>query len=299
MNRRIEDTFNARRSHSCRDCALSSSGATRIFDPDRNNFAPRVGIAYSPNPPSRDRLTVVRAGYGLFYDQILGAVVSQSRNVFPSFLTVNFGGLNASFDEFPLTFFNPARTVVVTGQGLVPLVAPGTVNRMNPAFPLSQLLQIVNSSFPSALGITLPTRRLETPMAHHYNVTLEQQLSRNMTFSLAYVGTSGRHLLRFTTPNLGPASTLVPTSFGVFPEQFNIPDVLGRVRSPPRPVSGVGAINRFEATASSRYDSLQLQFRGRTRSRAVTSWRIHSRGRLMTCRTYSTLPARSCYPRTA
>lgn len=37
---------------------------TRLFDTDRNNFAPRIGIAYRPFGNS----TVIRTGYGVFYD---------------------------------------------------------------------------------------------------------------------------------------------------------------------------------------------------------------------------------------
>src|SRR5262249_32392293 len=114
-------------------------------------------------------------------------------------------------------------------------------------------------------GATLASRHLETPLAHHYSFILEQQLGRNMAVSVAYVGTSGGHLLRFTSPNLGPGLTLVPVAFDVFQEAFPIPEVIGRVRSPSRAVGGVGTIDRFETTARSRYDSFQVQVRGRWR----------------------------------
>ena len=57
----------------------------------------------------------------------------------------------------------------------------------------------------------------------------------------------------------------MPGAFTVFQELLPVPEALGRVLPPARPVSGVGAINRFETTATSRYDSLQLQVRGRFR----------------------------------
>jgi hypothetical protein len=179
---------------------------------------------------------------------------------------LNFGGLNASSNQTILTFFNPGRTVVSNLNGqFVPIARPGTLNEINPELSLSRLFELINRSFPSALGATLPTRHLEMPMAHHYNITIEQQLAKNAVLSVAYVGTIGHHLLRFTTPNLGPASTLVPGAFTVFQELLPVPEALGRVLPPARPVSGVGAINRFETTATSRYDSLQLQVRGRFR----------------------------------
>src|SRR5262249_8686948 len=44
---------------------------------------------------------------------------------------------------------------------------------------------------------------------------------------------------------------------------FSFPTYIGRVQRPARSAAGVGVVNRFETTASSRYDSLQLQLRGR------------------------------------
>jgi hypothetical protein len=265
LNRRIEDTFNSPALDLAPGLRGFIEGRTRIFDPDRNNLAPRVGVAYLLNPPDRGRATVIRAGYGIFFDQILGAVVSQSRNVYPTFLTLNFGGLNASQTARPLTFFNPGRTGVVTQTGLVTLTQPGTLNQLNQALTLGTVLPLITRSFPAALGATLPARRIETPTAQHYALTVERQFGMNLAVSVAYVGTRARHLLRFTTPNLGPGSTLVPTAFNVLQEQFNVPRIVGLVRGLRRPVSGLGAVNRFESTASSSYHGLQLQVRGRLR----------------------------------
>jgi len=240
-------------------------GRTSIYDPDRNNFAPRVGAAYLANR-SGNHLTVLRGGFGVFFDQILGAVVSQSRNVYPTFLPLNFGGLNASTGEVPLNFFNPGRTIVTTSTGqFVTLSQPGTLNRLNPLLTLDRVFTIINGSFPDALGATLPTRELQMPRALHYDLVLEQQLGRNLVLSAAYVGTQGRHLLRFTTPNLGPSSTVVPTTFGVFQDQFPNPAIRGRVFPLVRPVDGLGSISQFETTARSSYNSLQISARGRLR----------------------------------
>jgi Carboxypeptidase regulatory-like domain/TonB-dependent Receptor Plug Domain len=264
LNRRIENTFDDPNFALAPGLAQFLEGRTEIYDPDRNNLAPRIGLAYSPKWFGREHLTVIRGGYGLFYDQILGAVVSQSRNVFPTFLTLNFGGLNAGANETTLSFFNPGRTIVTNSAGVtLPLAVPNTLNQINPDLPLSRLFELVNRSFPSALSATLPSRQLLTPMAHHYDFVIEQQLGMNAVVSVGYVGTLGRNLLRFTTPNLGPASTLAPTSFAIFQEEFDVPQVRGRVRPPSRLVAGVGGVNRFETTASSRYDSLQIQLRAR------------------------------------
>ena len=86
-DQKIESTFQAALAPQVAGFGDFIAGRSKIFDPDRNNFAPRFSIAYSPSPS-----TVIRGGYGIYYDQIIGAVVSQSRNVYPTFTTVNFGG---------------------------------------------------------------------------------------------------------------------------------------------------------------------------------------------------------------
>ncbi|MGH9943674.1 MAG: carboxypeptidase regulatory-like domain-containing protein, partial [Pyrinomonadaceae bacterium] len=265
VNNRIENTFADPALNLLPGLRQFIDGRTRIFDPDRNNFAPRVAFASSPDFFGRDRTTVIRAGYGVFYDQILGAVASQSRNVFPTFLTLNSGGLVRGDRDVGFDFLNLTNAVIdITDDGrFVFVTQAGSINRLNPAVPLSFLIERIQGNFPSALGATLPSRQLETPTAQHYALTLEQQLGASAVVSAAYVGTRGRHLLRFTTPNLGPGSILVPTRFRTFfDEAVTVPQFLGRNNSPARPVSGIGSVNIFETTANSRYDALQLQVRG-------------------------------------
>jgi hypothetical protein len=284
VNNLIENTFSAALPTVVRGLSNFIDGRSQIFEPDRNNFAPRVGFAYSPDLFGRDHTTVIRAGYGLFYDQILGAVVSQSRNVFPTFTTINFGGGccdvtgNDPFSDQGFNIFNPLQTFL----GNVPIIQPGTLNTLNPALPQNTLINAVFSSFPSngtgrPFGATLPQRQLETPMAHHYSVTFEQQLSASMVVSAAYVGTLGRNLLRFTSPNLGQNFLVVPVTFTPNGSSFGGGTFSGITLDPGslspsatltsgRPVNTIGPVNIFETSAESRYDALQLQLRGRFRS---------------------------------
>jgi len=291
VNSRIESTFN--------DPALSLApglrqfigGRTRIFDPDRNNFAPRLGLAYSPDWFGRERTSVIRAGYGIFYDQILGAVVSQSRNVYPTFLTIDLAGgfANLRFvpgnsrfgdscqlaNRCPYDLINPQLATIFGTR----LVLPGTLNTLNPAVTFAQIAGIVNlvggGPVPalSGFGVTLPARQLDMPMAQHYSATWDQQLGRNFVLSLSYVGTQGSKLLRFTTPNLGRHALLTPLAFSTLlsaePMFFGLALPPGaRISSSGnitggRPQSTVGAVTQFETTARSRYNALQAQARGR------------------------------------
>jgi hypothetical protein len=277
--RRIEDSFDAPELSEAPGLRDFLGGRRRIFDPDRSNFAPRVGVAYAPNIFGADRLTVFRAGYGIFYDQILGAVVSQSRNVFPNFLTVNFSGGLSNFsrgqdngaDLGRLQLLNPSNPELG-------LVQRGTLNRLNPQLNIRQVIFAINrlvtgedTPTSSIFGATLPARTLNLPRAEHYTFSVEQQLSRDMVLSVAYVGTRGRNLLRFSTPNLGLNSILIPLDFRVSqtddPQDGVQPLVFGLSLAPEggRPNPNAGFISRFETTAGSRYDSMQLQLRGRLR----------------------------------
>jgi hypothetical protein len=274
----IEKTFN---SPALNNPAISGvkqflAGRTKIFDPDRNNFAPRFSLAYAANVFGADKPTVLRVGYGLYYDQALGAVVSQSRNVMPNFLTVNTGGFSPDFVNGSsiglISFFNPARGGACFGrdsQGRCtdfrPLVQPGTLNTRNSNLTFEQVLSIfvgAGSVFPNPATATLPSRVFEMPHAHHYSISVEQQIARDWVFNIAYVGTQGRDLLRTTTPNLGPNNIVIPLAVGLIDL---LPAFVG-VTLPPkgaRPTSGLGAITIYETKSISYYDALQLQLSGR------------------------------------
>ncbi|HEY0546121.1 MAG TPA: carboxypeptidase regulatory-like domain-containing protein [Pyrinomonadaceae bacterium] len=267
VNKRIESAFDAP-ALALLPGLRALQNRNQIFEPDRNNFAPRVGFAWSPNIYGRDHESVIRAGYGLYYDQILGAVVSQSRNVFPNFLTVNFaGGFGATGGQFDL--FNPSNALINIGTPMTPNFVPLVIglNGFNPQVPLSTFVNVVNSIFPGGFGATLPNRTLKTPMAHQFNVTYEQQLSRNFVASVSYVGTRGRNLLRTTTPNFGANAFLLPLAFSV---AGNVPAFGGFAFAPGsttsfngRPVPSAGAVNIYSTSASSRYNALQVELRGR------------------------------------
>ena len=243
------------------------NGRTKIYDPDRNNLAPRLGFALA----SASGRTVVRGGYGIYYDQIIGSVVSQSRNVFPTFITANTGGgdlaCNATFELLnPIT--GPFNPIDCSRSGRI--VAPGTLNTVNPAFTLLNLLRGLYF-FPAengtSFGTTLPTRKLNTPMSHQFSFGVEQRLFGDTFLSAAYVGSTGRDLLRFTTPNLGANYLTVVQD--IFLDEFGNPRISGTTfdafsnNNLERPNKNIGPVNQFETTGRSRYDSFQIAVRGR------------------------------------
>ncbi|HEY0099409.1 MAG TPA: carboxypeptidase-like regulatory domain-containing protein [Pyrinomonadaceae bacterium] len=259
-----------------------------IFLPDRNNFAPRLGLAYSFG---REDANIIRVGGGIFYDQVPGVVVSQSRNVVPTFITFNTAGIFESqqiapgrFRSIGLGILLPSTLPIGCGNsGRIPVNTPGTLNTINSQVSVECLLDTYLLSnngifgFQPVLQTVLPAAELQMPMAYHYTASFERELGAAETvISVAYVGTQGRHLLRQTTPNLGdnaiialPAVILTDDRprFAGFVAQPVQRDAFGELQN--RTSRSGGTLRIYEASANSRYDALQLQLRGRFLPRAL------------------------------
>lgn len=228
------------------------AGRKKIYNGDGNNFAPRVGVAWDIFGTGH---TSLRGGYGIFYDPILGNVVSQSRNVFPAFVPINFG---AGITAPDLLSGNPAF-ITFGAKGQVRLVKPGTINTigigdLNQIAPsLGQLLGVKGFG----LGFTLPESNFRTPYVHQYSVSFEQALFDRYVVSMSYVGTTGRKLIRFRTPNGGantPVGIQVIGGRGAIFPLFGI-DPKSNVRV--RPETRLGPFTVFEGSAESQYHALQ------------------------------------------
>jgi hypothetical protein len=243
------------------------AGRTKIYDLDKNNIAPHVAFAWDPFGNGK---TSIRGGYGIYYDQILGSVISQSRNVFPRFLTVNLGGFNqfANIND-PATFLSPHPFIPV--NPLNAFGASGRLNRFAGGDPVvTQLAAAFLTNLASGPGFILPSKSLETPYAQHWGLTLEHQFGKDFLMSAAYVGTRGVHLLRFATPNLGPNAIPVVSDVSINNPIRNFPNltfpVLSGISLPPniegrqlRPFPLLGSITSIESDSDSTYHSLQLQ----------------------------------------
>ncbi len=282
VDRRIESTFDSQplkdfiafernfmRQNFNRDVSgleVYLGGRKKIFEQDNNNLAPHIAFAWDPFGKGR---TSIRAGYGIYYDQIPGFVISQSSGVFPSFLNLNFaGGVRDTGPNAPLLqnlrLSNPAS-----------IAAPGTLNifdsQSNPDPFLFILQQELATAFASAPSFVLPAADLVTPYAQHWGLTIEQAFGNDFLASVAYVGTKGTHLLRTSTPNLGPNSIPIVDSIQVRNDcnSENIttcfPIFQGIVVPPnfSRPFPLLGSITIFDSDASSTYHSLQLQLHKR------------------------------------
>jgi Carboxypeptidase regulatory-like domain/TonB dependent receptor-like, beta-barrel len=150
---------------------VGTSGVPRGgFRPDKNNFAPRVGFAWTLGAEQK---TVVRAGYGVYYDQSSlapGEALYFNSPFFDNNIFFSLPGL-------PLTLSNP-----------FPAFFP---------FPLPD----------SALAIQ---RDLRTAYMQHWNLNVQQELPGKGVLEIAYVGSKGTKLLNARDINQPQPSVLPP-----------------------------------------------------------------------------------------
>jgi len=191
-----------------------------IVAADKNNFSPRVGIAYSPGfetgigkmlfgGPGK---SVIRAGYGLYYDQVLVGIFEQAAFTVPAF-SPNFS--NTSTLSSVVTFSNPNAGV-----------PPGTFGNR---------------------GLVAISPDFETPETQVWSLGIQREIFKRAVVDISYVGSKGDKLVRRRNVNFVTPSQLVP------------PAVLANAAAF-RPFVGYSTITYQETAAKSRYHGLLSSF---------------------------------------
>ncbi|MFN2453357.1 MAG: TonB-dependent receptor domain-containing protein [Pyrinomonadaceae bacterium] len=199
-----------------------------LVDPDRNNFGPRLGFAYTPTPR-----TVIRGGYGLSYvhfnrlggenllalngPQVVGATVSQS---LPSATNPICTGNNF------LGCFRPTQAGYPTG-----LVDPATFT-------------------PLTARINYTPRDTRTTYVQSYHVSIQRELVRNLLLDVAYVGNVTRNLIILGDFNQARPNNATDPAAGT-PLQAR------------RPIPGFSFIQSSFAGGRANYNALQIKLERR------------------------------------
>jgi outer membrane receptor protein involved in Fe transport len=208
-------------------------GQGRLYQPDYNNVAPRVSVAWDVTGHQR---TVVRAGFGIFYD-------AYSQDMFEGHLPFN-------------SFYDP-------GPAYNGLSGPPITFRSAFGGVLDQNLPVYGgtSPLPDAFGVD---QHLRTPYLENYNLNLQQQLGRKMTLQVGYVGSQGHKLLRFRDINQPTQAEITAADCAGQPLPApgqSCPGGLIQDGTVPRHLTGASLfpyyINFMETSSNSIYNSLQ------------------------------------------
>lgn len=168
----------------CDDDGTSRSGYTD----DTNNFAPRLGFAYTLTGDGR---TVIRGGYG----------ISHASNILNT-LQEGLVGVPWGFREDVL------NTGAANRPSTVKLATPfATFPGGNP-FPFRA--DPANLRYPASTNYTAAAPALRQGYYHQYNLTLQRQFGTGTVVELAYVGNRGIGLpasVNINQPVLSPTGT--------------------------------------------------------------------------------------------
>ena len=163
----------------------------QLYEPDRNNFAPRVGFAFTPY--RSDNKLVFRGGIGMGYDRQFFNLFTNAR-FNPPFAAGGIGlccdaggGILYSFSDpnDPLTY--PPNPALQSGIDPVTggLLAPNPVPLPGGFVRNDQYIEVNGS--PKHMPVTY---------VYNYSIEMEYQILSKMFLSLAYQGSTGHKLIR-------------------------------------------------------------------------------------------------------
>jgi hypothetical protein len=163
--------------------------------PDTHNFGPRLGFAYTPHWGQRffgHDATVIRGGYGIFYDGLFTNIVDNTAAGSPNATGASILG----------------QSIASRGQG----------NAM------ARLASITATPDSTATIDTMPSH-LKNPMTQQWNLDVQRELPGKTILTVAYVGTRGQRL--FVNQDLNPGIGY-DQNFNVILSNPNFGEVLDR-----------------------------------------------------------------------
>ncbi len=133
------------------------------------DIGPRLGLAYRPTSK-----LVLRAGYAIFYGGLENEGLSaRSTNAFPFVVSTSYSAANA---VTPISANSPGVGTLEEGLTAVPLSSTSV------------------SSFERAIPFIGSDPNWKDPSVQNWNATVQRLLSPSTTVSVAYVGSTTRHL---------------------------------------------------------------------------------------------------------
>jgi hypothetical protein len=226
-----------------------------------HNFAPRLGIAYSPKFKNGFLHTLfgdsgkssIRASYGIFYTAFPGLTA----------------GIMYGVPPYGYNYLSPQPPLFAT-----PFISSSDGSQTTDPFPLNFPPHNVSAKNPY-MGFNFAAvtpisadpffyYRNQTPYTENYMFSLQRQLSKMSLLTVSYAGNQGHHLLVLVPQNLGnPALCLSLPTCGPFGEDATYTSASGKTYQGTRVGLGsnFGSTTAQKSVGNSNYNALEVNLR--------------------------------------
>lgn len=168
-------------------------GGTGLYATQSRNFAPRLGIAWSPRPSwgwlkalvGQDK-TSVRAGFGMYYDNF-GPALAMTYNSTGAF------GVSTGLQN-PAATLSVDQTPRITSMNSIP-TSDNSGNTIMPPAP-SAAFPVTYPQHAEAIAHGIDPS-LKTPYSYAIDLSVQRELPGHMTLDVAYVGHLAHRLLAY------------------------------------------------------------------------------------------------------
>jgi len=236
-----------------------------------HNFAPRIGVAYSPNPGNGilkfllgdAGKSSIRASFGMFYTEFPGLSAGIMYGIPP----FGYNYLSKAPPVFATPFINSGDGA----QNINPYpfsFPPRNVSQSNPytGFNFANVVPIGAAPYFYSNN--------SVPYTENYMFSIQRQIRANALLTLSYVGNQGHHILVMVPSNpanqalclsLSQTSQVAPSSStcGPFGEDSRYTSASGQVYNSMRTILGpnYGAVSAQKTIGNSNYNALQANLR--------------------------------------